>query len=168
MEQCDLDVIQQIYYKVVEASPDAKIVVNDAGVIVVFNTQAELMFGYDRSEVLGKKIEILIPEGRRSAHTKHRDDYFEDPHTREMGIGMDLLGLHRSGKSFKVQIKLAPLIVPNAGVHTLAVVRRVRDAELNPDSIHVMEAKEVIKAIGSVELKSVEVSNVSSVRTIVK
>ena len=125
-QPCDLDLIQEIYFKVVEASPDAKIVIDSFGVVVVFNVQAELMFGYDRSEVIGKTIEMLIPEDRRAIHGQHREGYYDEPKTREMGTGLALKGLHRSGKQFTVQIKLAPLIIPRSGIYTLAVVRRVK------------------------------------------
>ncbi len=123
---CSLETLQAIHLKVVEASPDAKIVINTEGKIIVFNTQAELMFGYDRSEVVGKTIEMLIPEDKRDIHIQFRIGYFEDPKTREMGEGRVLNGRHRTGMNFPVQIKLAPLIVPEAGVHTLAVVRRIK------------------------------------------
>ncbi len=125
VHQCSLETLQQIYLKVVEASPDAMIVVNSRGYIEVFNVQAELMFGYDRSEILGKPLEILLPDTVRHKHARHRIHYFEEPKTREMGLGQNLQGLHRDGKVFRVQIKLSPIVVPGAGVHTLAVVRRV-------------------------------------------
>lgn len=124
MMECSLEVLQAIYLKVVEASPDAMIVISDDQEIIVFNQQAEFMFGYDRSEVLGKDISVLLPEEVRDRHVHHVASYFDEPHTREMGTGQTLQGRHNSGKLFLVQIKLAPLIVPNAGTHVLAVIRR--------------------------------------------
>lgn len=126
-DDCDLRTLEQISLKVVEASPDAKIVIDASGKVVIFNTQAELLFGYERSEVLGHSLEMLLPESKREIHVKHRASYFEEPKTREMGMGMELEAQHHSGNRFRVQIKLAPLIVPGAGVHALAVVRRVKE-----------------------------------------
>lgn len=123
--KCSLEVLEKIYLKVVESSPDAKIVINSEGEVVVFNQQAEFLFGYDRSEVIGKSVEYLLPENIREAHIGHRAAFFEEPRVREMGLGRQLVGLKRGGETFSVQIKLAPLIVPEAGLHVLAVVRPV-------------------------------------------
>ncbi len=122
---CDLDTLQQLSYRVVEASPDAMIVINEEGVVVIFNVQAELLFGYERGSVIGNKLELLIDEPVRTTHEEHRKKYFDFPGIREMGAGRSLLGLHRNGKTFPVQIKLAPLIV-SSGIHALAVVRRLQ------------------------------------------
>jgi PAS domain S-box-containing protein len=62
---CSYKTIEDIYFKVVEASPDAQIIIDAKGNIVVFNTQAEFMFGYERNEVLGHPLEVLLPEGQR-------------------------------------------------------------------------------------------------------
>lgn len=128
-EDCSLEVLQAIYLKVVEASPDAKIVIDASGSIIVFNNQAEFLFGYAREEVLGHPIEMLMPGPIAGAHASHRAKYFREPKTREMGTGQRLEAKHRDGSSFQVQIKLAPLVVQGAGVHALAVVRRVQGAE---------------------------------------
>ena len=122
---CPLSALEAIHYRVVEASPDAKIVINECGEIVVFNQQAELLFGYDRTEVLGKAIRMLLPDSVHASHDKHIKRFFAHPQTREMGTGQVLLGVDRNGREFHVQIKLAPLVVPGAGKHCLAVVRAV-------------------------------------------
>ena len=123
---CGLRIIESLSFKVVEASPDAMIVIDEGGTIIIFNAQAELMFGYAREEVVGQPIEILLPESKKTVHVGHRSRYFEAPRVREMGVGMVLEGRHRSGKAVPIEIKLAPLPpVPGAGVFALAVVRRV-------------------------------------------
>ena len=124
---CPLGVIEAIHLKVVEALPDAAVAINSDGEIIVFNTEAEFMFGYVRDEVLGQKIEILIPESVREVHAKHREGWFEEPKTREMGAGRVLHGLNKAGKTFPVQIKLARIIIPQTGVHGLAIIRRVKE-----------------------------------------
>lgn len=128
MSGCPLGTLEAIHLKVVEASPDAKIVIDTEGNIVVFNQQAEFMFGYDRSEVLGKQIEMLLPEDLREIHKTHRSGFMDEPRMREMGTGQILRGLKRNGRQFAVQIKLAPIVVAGAGLHVLAVVRAIKEA----------------------------------------
>ncbi len=124
---CPLGTLEAIHLKVVEASPDAKIVIDADGNIVVFNQQAEFMFGYDRTEVIGKSIDVLLPEDLREIHKKHREGFMDEPRMREMGTGQILRGLKRNGKQFPVQIKLAPIVIAGAGVHVLAVVRAAKE-----------------------------------------
>lgn len=126
---CNLLVLEALHYRVVEASPDAKIVINEKGELIMFNQQAELLFGYDRTEVLGKDLSMLLPENVHTSHAKHMRKFFSHPQTREMGTGQKLLGVDRNGKEFAVQIKLAPIVVPGAGKHCLAVVRAVPTEE---------------------------------------
>ena len=83
------------------------LVVNDKGEIVRINPSAEKLFGYEKTELLGKKIEILIPK-RFSAHSKHRENYSEKPHPRAMGGGMELFGQKKDGFEFPVEISLSP------------------------------------------------------------
>jgi len=124
---CSLSALDAIHYRVVEASPDAKIVINERGQIVVFNQQAELLFGYDRTEVLGKDLGILLPQSVHELHEGHIKRFFSRPQTREMGMGQVLLGVDRNGREFHVNIKLAPIVVPGAGRFCLAVVRSILD-----------------------------------------
>jgi PAS domain S-box-containing protein len=125
-DRCPLGVLEAIHLKVVEALPDAAVAINSEGEIIVFNTEAEFMFGYVRDEVLGRKIEILLPQNLREQHSKHREGWFEQPTTREMGTGQVLHGLNKAGKTFPVQIKLARIIIPETGVHGLAIIRRTK------------------------------------------
>src|SRR6266545_7819650 len=68
------------------------------GRIVLANHRAEEMFGYSRDELIGERIEILLPEGKRAAHVRDREQYFEQPRVRPMGIGVDLSGRRKDGK----------------------------------------------------------------------
>lgn len=129
---CSLKTLEAIYLKVVEASPDAKVVVDVHGKVVVFNSKAELLFGYDRDEVIGHPVELLLPDAFHKVHKRHFQHYMDNPETREMGQGRILKGKHSSGQEFTVQIKLAPMVVKGAGVFALAVVRKVKLPDETP------------------------------------
>jgi PAS domain S-box-containing protein len=127
MAACSLETLQAIRLKVVEASPDAKIVINRLREVIDCNEEAEFLFGYARGDMLGKPIEQLMPEESRDAHSKHVSNFFKSPRRREMGVsGMTLQGLNRDGERFPVRIRLAPIVIEglDGGVFGLAVVRR--------------------------------------------
>jgi PAS domain S-box-containing protein len=84
------------------------LVVNDKGEIIRINPSAEKLFGYEKDELLGKKIEVLIPKRLTERHTNHREKYGKNPHARSMGAGMDLYGLKKNGMEIPVEISLSP------------------------------------------------------------
>ena len=92
-----------------EAAPDAIVVVNRDGRIVMVNQLTEKVFGYTRNEIHGQQVEILIPERFRGVHTGHRTGYFHEPKTRQMGEGRELAGRRKDGSEFPVEISLSPL-----------------------------------------------------------
>jgi diguanylate cyclase (GGDEF)-like protein/PAS domain S-box-containing protein len=92
-----------------ESAPDAMVIVNHAGDIVLVNSQAEKLFGYAREEIIGKDIEMLMPARFKEQHIRHRTDYFKHPQKRSMGAGQDLFGQHKDGSEFPVEISLSPL-----------------------------------------------------------
>ena len=107
-----------------EAAPDAVILVNEAGKIALVNTQAEKLFGYKRAELLEQHIEILVPESSRSAHPAYRDKYFREPRVRAMGEGRELFGVRKDGSTFPVEISLSPLITKTER-YVISAVREV-------------------------------------------
>ncbi len=92
-----------------ESAPDGIVVVDDQGEVVMVNAQTEKMFGYDRDELLGERVEMLVPDSARRGHEAHRAAFSSDPHAREMGSGLELRGRRKDGSEFPVEISLSPL-----------------------------------------------------------
>jgi len=94
----------------VETAPTGIVIADERGRIAEVNAQALQMFGYDRGELIGEVIEILLPERLRSSHQGHRSGYMKEPHVRPMGVGMELLARRKDGTEFPVEISLGPLV----------------------------------------------------------
>ncbi len=102
---------EQMFRLAVEAAPNAMAMVNQEGMIVLVNAQTEKMFGYPRSELIGREVEMLIPAQFRARHPEHRAAFLREPHARAMGAGRDLYGLRKDGTQFPIEIGLNPLLV---------------------------------------------------------
>ena len=109
-----------------EAIPDAIVAVEQDGTIVQINSQTETLFGYQRSELVGQKIEILVPARFRDQHHAHRAAFAQTPKIRQMGAGLDLYGRRRDGSEFAVEISLNPVSLGN-GTLVLSAIRDISD-----------------------------------------
>jgi PAS domain S-box-containing protein len=114
------------FEQLLELVPDATVLIDQDGRVVLANAQAEKVFGYARGELYGKPVEVLMPEPRRALHVNHRAEYFADPCTRPMGAGLELYGLRKDGSEFPAEISLAG-IETEAGTLAIAAVRHIAD-----------------------------------------
>lgn len=120
------DLEETRYRAVFDASPDGIVITDADGTIRDVNPMAEELFGYDRSELLGEPVEMLVPRDSRGAHRRHREAYADDPSPRPMGIGMELRGRRADGSEVPVEISLSPL-VEDGERFVVATIRDVTD-----------------------------------------
>jgi PAS domain S-box-containing protein len=123
-----------------ESAPDGVVIVDAAGLIQIVNRQTELLFGYPRAELLGRPVEVLLPERFRGRHTGHRTGYQRDPHTRPMGTGLELFGLRRDGSEFPVEISLSPMTSENEDTLIISNIRDVTARKLADERLHATAA----------------------------
>ncbi len=120
-----VDDSSEAYFRnLLESLPDAMVIIDHYGKITIVNEQAERMFGYTRQEMLGKEVEMLLPDNVRNKHISHRAGYAREPHLRPMGIGMDLAAKRKDGSTFPVEISLSP-VTSATGSFVSSVIRDI-------------------------------------------
>jgi PAS domain S-box-containing protein len=131
---------ESFFRNLLESAPDAMLIADNKGRIVVVNSQTERMFGYLREELYGEQIEILLPESVRRSHIKSRAGYSVDPHVRPMGPGLELTARRKNGSEFPVEISLSP-VTTDAGSFVSSVIRDVTERKRLEEEIN--EARRV-------------------------
>lgn len=150
---------EEKFLSLLEAAPDAMVIVDSRGIIIIANSQVEELFGWPRAEIHGKSVEILVPVRYHERHEKHHQRYFSDLRVRPMGSDLELLGLRMDGSEFPVEISLSPLQTEE-GTFAIAAIRDVTEhrrkdkkfrdlLDAAPDAIVVVDREGTIQLANS-------------------
>ena len=131
---------------VVESVPDGVLMVDERGTIVFVNGRAESMFGYRREELLGKKVEVLVPAKHRGGHIGRRVGYQQEPHARPMGMGLELDGLKKDGTEFPLEISLSP-VESGKERRFIASVRDISERRDAESELHVYRLQDLAQTM---------------------
>jgi len=139
-----------------ESAPDAIVIVDAQGNIALVNGQTENLFGYPREELIGKTVELLLPERFRGLHVGQRQNYFNEPRARAMGSGLELFGRRKDGSEFPIEISLSPLAT-DEGLLVSSAIRDISDQKRA--QVELARARDA--AMEGSRLKSAFVANMS-------
>jgi PAS domain S-box-containing protein len=126
------------FRELIENAPDAILQVDSTGAIVIANRTAETMFGYTRQELMGQKVDMLVPAAHRAAHPGHRKAFANAGLTRPMGLGLELFAQRKDGSKFPVEISLSPMKT-EGGINATAVIRDVTDRKLTEQRVRTLQ-----------------------------
>ncbi|APR86872.1 PAS domain protein [Minicystis rosea] len=137
------------FRELLEAAPDAMVIVDEHGIIQLVNAQTEALFGYARAELLGRPVEILIPERFQAGHAAHRSSFVASPKLRPMGTGLALSGRHKDGTEVAIEVSLSPLRTPR-GVVVSAAIRDIRERR-RTEATAKLASNRLVSAIESIQ-----------------
>lgn len=133
--------VEAKFKALLESTPDALVIVDMTGSIVIVNQQTEKIFGYQRDEIIGQKVEMLIPERFKTNHPKNRDNYSSNPHVRSMGSNLELFARRKDGSEFPVEISLSPLKSEGLVLSAIRDITKNKEQEERIRKYSILEAK---------------------------
>ncbi|HXG00662.1 MAG TPA: PAS domain S-box protein [Bacteroidota bacterium] len=156
--------VEMLFQNLLEAAPDAIVIVDADGRIKLMSKQVEEMFGYRREELLGKEVEVLIPRRLRDRHPQHRMSFLQNPHVRPMGAGLELFALRKDGTEFPVEISLGPLgsgrdILISAAIRDITARKEIEHRIMSLNRDLERRAAELVAANRELEAFSYSVSH---------
>ena len=130
----------KVYQRIFESTPDALLLIDQAGRITLANAQAESLFGYDRRELIGQPVEMLVPSRVAARHVGHRAEFMAEAHSRQMGAAVELFARRKDGSELPVDIMLSPMLID--GRHfTLCVARDITERKAAEDKLRLQTAE---------------------------
>ncbi len=122
--------VDGLFRQLLESAPDAMVIANHDGDIILVNAITEKLFGYSREELIGQPVEILVPQRFRKGHRGHREEYRGNPHVRPMGARLELHGVRKDGREFPAEVSLGPLQT-DQGVLVFSAIRDITERKLS-------------------------------------
>ncbi len=117
---------ESMFRGLLDSAPDAMVIAGPDGRIALVNRQTEQLFGFTREDLVGRPIEVLVPQRLHGRHVQHREQFFTNPTARPMGVGLELLGVRSDGSEFPIEISLSPLTT-DRGTQVVAAIRDVTE-----------------------------------------
>ena len=131
---------ERLFRAVIESAPDGIVIVDESGIITLVSSQTEKLFGYNREELVGQPVEILMPERFRKTHVGHRAGYMAAPHLRTLDHGLKLIGARKDGSEFAAEINLSP-VETQAGVLITCAIRDITERRKAEEKLRASETR---------------------------